>query len=108
MTAALAVARPDGRPGTLAARLADVGAKSPLGKALAQVLAGARSEGDRRRFKTCLGAFLQWCDSRGVPPADCWPGDLAVYKRDRLAAGKRSPGEYLRVARRLLDELSPR
>ena len=39
VTAALTISPPDGRAGTLAARLADVGDKSPLGKAIAQVLA---------------------------------------------------------------------
>lgn len=106
VTVALTISPPDGRAGTLTARLGDVGDKSPLGKAIAQVLASAQSEGDRRRFKTCLGAFLEWCDRRGLSPKECWPGDLAVYKRDRLAAGYRSPGEYVRVTRRLLDELA--
>ena len=105
--AALAVAPSHGLVSQLAGRLGDVGDKSPLGHAVARVLAGARSEGDRRRFATCLGTFLRWCDSRGIPPSECWPGDLAAFKRDRLAMGYRSHGEYGRVARRLLDELTP-
>lgn len=92
--------------GTAVARLDEVPERSPLGKAIAAVLAQARSEGDRRRWSTCLGTFLIWCDSRAVSPLDCWPGDLDAYRRDRLEAGYRSPGEYLRVARMVLGELT--
>ena len=87
VVAALAISPPQERAGTLAGRLGDVGDKSQLGQAVARVLAGARSEGDRRRFATCLGAFLRWCDNRGIPPSECWPGDLTAYKRDRLTLG---------------------
>ena len=104
--AAAVIPAPARRSGTAAALVDQVPARSPLGKAIARVLACSKSEGDRRRWATCLGAFLRWCDDRGVAATDCWPGDLVVYRRDRLAAGYASPGEYLRVARRLLAELS--
>lgn len=93
------------RPDSLSARVDAIPERSPLGKAVARVLASAKSEGDRRRFAVCLGSFLVWCDARGIPAADCWDGDLATFRRDRLEAGYRSPGEYVRVARRLLGEL---
>ncbi len=94
------------RPDTAAARVDVVPARSPLGKAVARVLAGARGEGDRRRWMTCLGTFLLWCDRRGVPATECWLGDLAPYRRQRLEAGYRSPGEYMRVARMLLEQVT--
>jgi hypothetical protein len=92
--------------GSFAARIEDVPERSPLGKALARVMARARSEGDRRRWPTCLGTFLLWCDVRQVSAVDCWPGDIDAFRRDRLEAGFTSPGEYLRVARLLLVELA--
>lgn len=105
--AAMAVAPAQAqRRNTAAARVDEVPGRTPLGRAIARVLARAKSEGDRRRWATCLGAFLRWCDSRGMAVADCWPGDLAVYRRDRLAEGYRSPGKYLRVARMLLVEFA--
>ena len=72
-----------------------------MGKAIAAVLAEARTESDRRRWRTCLGSFLMWCDSRGLALDEVWPGDLDTYRRDYLASGRRSPGEYVRLARRL-------
>jgi hypothetical protein len=56
----------------------------------------------------CLGTFLGWCEERRIEANDCWPGDLAVYRRRLLEDGRTSPGEYLRVARMLLVELSTR
>lgn len=94
------------RRSSLAARLEDVPPRSPLGKALDRVLARAGNDANRRMWPTCLGAFLAWCDGRGLDATECWPGDLARYRRDRLESGYRSPGEYLRVARMLLKELS--
>lgn len=93
------------RPGTAAARVDAIPGRSPLGKAIDRVMARARTDGDRGRWMTCIGAFLLWCDGRGLAPAECWPGDLDVYRRDRLSMGYRSPGEYVRVARLLLREL---
>ena len=91
--------------GTAVARLDLVPERSPLGKAIAAVIARARSEGDRRRWLTCLGAFIAWCDLRQIPADDCWPGDIDAYRRHRLEQGFTSPGEYTRVARFLLAEL---
>lgn len=105
-SAARAVAPPRTRPGSLAARLDKVPPRSPLGKALAQVLSRATCEANRRMWPTCLGAFLAWCYERGLDPVECWPGDLAAFKRDRVEHGYRSPGEYVRVAGMLLEELS--
>lgn len=104
-SAAAVSPRRGARPGTAVARADEVAERSPLGKAIARVLARARSEGDRRRWRTCLGAFLQWCDERDIPATDCWPGDIDVYRRDRVATGYQSPGEYVRVARMLLAEV---
>lgn len=94
------------RTDTAVARLDAVPGRSPLGKAIARVFARARSDGDRTRWATCLGAFLLWCDRVGRPATECWPGDLGVFRADRLEAGYRSPGEYVRVARMLLEELA--
>jgi hypothetical protein len=69
------------------------------------VLADARSEGDRRRWRTALGTFLRWCDANDLAPEVVWPGDVDVFQRDYLASGRRSPGEYARVARRLIRQL---
>jgi hypothetical protein len=85
-----------------------VPARSSLGKALARVLAQAKSEGDRPRFATCLDTFLGWCAGRKIAAVDCWPGDLAVYRRWLLEDRRISPGEYTLVARMLLVELSTR
>lgn len=90
-----------------AAWLDRIPARSPLGKAVARVLASAKTEGDRRRFRTALGTFGRWCEEeRGVALAHVWPGDVDAFRRDYLESGRRSPGEYIRVARRLLVELS--
>lgn len=80
--------------------------RSPLGKAVARVLARAKSEGDRRRWSTALGMYARWCASKGLKVEDSWPGDVDAFRRDYLAAGKTSPGEYQRVSRALLRELS--
>lgn len=93
-------------PASLAATLDRIPARSPLGKALSRVLSRATCEANRRMWPTCLGAFLAWCDERGLDPVECWLGDLAAFKRDRIDGGYRSPGEYVRVARMLLKELS--
>ncbi len=109
LKAAEAVGLPHARrAGTAVARIDEVPARSPLGKAIARVLAGATSEGDRRRWATCLGTFLRWCDTRGIPAMECWPGDLNTYRLDRLAGGFSSPGEYVRVARMLIVALASR
>jgi hypothetical protein len=79
--------------------------RSPLGKAVARVLAQAKSEGDRRRWSTALGMYAKWCESQGRRVEDSWPGDIDAFRRDYLASGKTSPGEYQRVARRLIREL---
>ena len=92
-------------PGSAAARLDSVPERSPLGKAIAAVLADPRSEGDRRRWPTCIGTFLLWCDARGLAPSDVWPGDIDAFRGDYLASGRRSPGEYVRLARMLLARL---
>jgi hypothetical protein len=87
------------------ARLDDVPERSPLGIAITRVLAGAKTASDRARFRTALGTFLRWCDGRGREPRDCWPGDVDAFRRDYVASGRTSPGEYVRVARRLLAAL---
>jgi hypothetical protein len=92
-------------PHSAVARLDSVLPRSPLGKAIAAVLADARSEGDRRRWRTALGTFLRWCDANDLAPEVVWPGDVDVFQRDYLASGRRSPGEYARVARRLIRQL---
>jgi hypothetical protein len=48
---------------------------------------------------------LVWCEENGIPATDCWPGDLAVYRRWLLAQQRTSPGEYMRVAKMHLNEL---
>ncbi len=107
--AALTVApRVAKRTDTLAARLDAVPARSPLGKAIARVLARAKTPNERARLATLLGAFLEWCEKRELTPAECWPGDLDVYRRQRLADGYRSPGDYRRIAGWLLEELASR
>lgn len=80
--------------------------RSPLGNAIARVLARAKSEGDRRRWSTAMGMFARWCGSRGLKVDDAWPGDVDAFGRDYRASGKTSPGEYQRVARLLLRELN--
>jgi len=95
-------------PDSARARLDQVPERSPLGKAIAAVLAGAKSEGDRARWPTCLGTFLRWCDARGLAADEVWPGDIDAFRRDYLASGRTSPGEYVRVARRLVRELALR
>ena len=92
----------------MAARLDAVPARSPLGKAIARVLARAKTPNERARLATILGAFLVWCEQRELAPSECWPGDLDVYRRDRIAAGYTSPGDYRRVAGWLLTELARR
>jgi hypothetical protein len=93
------------RPATAAARLDAVPARSPLGKAIAKVLSQATTPHDRRSWPTCLGTFLLWCDARGVDVQDVWPGDIDAFRRDYLASGRTSPGEYVRMANRLLKSL---
>jgi hypothetical protein len=93
-------------PGSAAARVDSVPERSPLGKAIAAVLAEARGDGDRRRWPTCLGTFLLWCDAKGLAPGDAWPGDIDAFRRDYLASGRSSPGEYARLARRLVARLA--
>ena len=105
LTVAPRVAR---RTDTMAARLDAVAARSPLGKAIARVLARAKTPNERARLATLLGAFLVWCEQRALDPSECWPGDLDVYRRDRIAAGYTSPGDYRRVAGWLLTELARR
>lgn len=93
------------KPGSAAAVLDRIPQRSPLGKAVTNVMAGATTAGDRARFATTLGTFLRWYGSRDLKATDLWEGDLARYRRDLVDQGRRSPGEYLRVARRLLVEL---
>lgn len=80
--------------------------RSPLGKAIARVLARAKSEGDRQRWSTALGMYARWCERQGRAVEDSWPGDIDAFRRDYLASGKTSPGEYQRVAQALLRELN--
>jgi hypothetical protein len=97
------------RPDTARAVLDRIPARSPLGVAIARVLSGARTEHDRRAWPTCLGSFLQWCDSCGIDPMrDLWPGHIDAFRRDYLESRGTSPGEYARVARRLLREIGNR
>ena len=104
--AARAVSPPRARrTGTAVARLDNVAERSPLGKAISRVMARARSEGDRRRWGTCLGEFLGWCAERDLDPLECWHGDIGVFRRERIAAGFNSPGEYVSVANKLLEEI---
>jgi hypothetical protein len=92
-------------PSTASAWVDRVPDRSPLGKAIARVLAGAKTEGDRRRWTTAIGTFGRWSDARGVPVPEAWPGDIDAFRRDYLESGRTSPGEYIRVARRLLAEI---
>lgn len=80
--------------------------RSPLGKAVARVMARAKSEGDRRRWSTALGTYAKWCERQGLAVEDSWPGDIDAFRRDYLASGKTSPGEYARIARALLREIA--
>lgn len=80
--------------------------RSPLGKAVARVMARAKSEGDRRRWSTALGTYARWCERQGLAVEDSWPGDIDAFRRDYLASGKTSPGEYARIARALLREIA--
>lgn len=79
--------------------------RSPLGKAVARVLAKAKSQGDRQRWSTALGMYARWCESQGLAVEDSWLGDIDAFRRDYLATGKTSPGEYGRIARALVREL---
>jgi hypothetical protein len=85
--------------------LDQVPARSPLGKAIARVMSHAKSEGDRRRWATALGTFARWCESRGITVEQAWPGDIDAFRRDYLESGRTSPGEYIRVAPRLIREM---
>lgn len=80
--------------------------RSPLGKAIVRVLARAKTEGDRRRWRTAIGTFGRWSEARGIPLSDAWAGDVDAFRRDYLESGRTSPGEYLRVARMLLAEVA--
>jgi hypothetical protein len=100
--------RPSRRPGAARLHLERVPPRSPLGKAISRVLAGAATKGDAERWSTALGTFLSWVNARDLMATELWPGDVAVFRRDYLASGRRSPGEYVRVARRLVHELSQR
>lgn len=82
--------------------------RSPLGKTIARVLASARSGGDTARWSTALGTLLLWSDRHGIDASELWAGGIDVFRRDYMASGRTSPGEYLRVARRLVRELSQR
>jgi hypothetical protein len=79
--------------------------RSPLGKAVARVMANAKTEGDRRRWSTALGTFARWCETRRIEVVDAWLGDVDAFRRDYLESGRTSPGEYARVARMLVREL---
>jgi hypothetical protein len=68
-------------------------------------MAEAKTEHDRGRWPTCLGIFLLWCDARDLDVADVWPGDIDAFRRDYLASGRTSPGEYVRMARRLVQQV---
>jgi hypothetical protein len=83
-----------------------VAPRSPLGKAVARVLARAKSEGDRRRWSTALGTYARWCERQGLAVEDSWPGDIDAFRREYLASSKTSPGEYVRIARALLREIA--
>jgi hypothetical protein len=105
--AAKEVAPPIARsPHTATAQIDRVPARSPLGKVITRVLATANTKRDREVWPTCLGAFLLWCGTREIDPMkDLWPGHIDAYRRDYLANKGTSPGEYVRVARRLLAEI---
>jgi len=49
--------------------------------------------------------YARWCVGRALAVEDSWPGHIDVFRRDYLASGKTSPGEYARVARALLRQL---
>lgn len=83
-----------------------VAPRSPLGKAISRVLAQAKSEGDRSRWSTALGMYARWCQQQGRAVEDSWLGDVDAFRRDYLATGKTSPGEYGRVAKMLIRELA--
>lgn len=93
-------------PNSAASWVDGVPSRSPAGKAIAQVLARAKSEGDRRRWTTAIGTFGRWSEERGISVSDAWLGDVDAFRRDYVASGRTSPGEYVRVARMLLREIA--
>jgi hypothetical protein len=92
--------------GTAASRLDAVPGRSPLGRAITQVLSAARTESDRRQWPTMLGAFLMWCDERGLEPLDLWEGHVDLYRRERAEAGFKGASQYAVIARKLARVLA--
>ena len=61
------------------------GDKSPLAKAIDTGLGERSVRGRSKALQDLPRGIPPVVRDRGVPPKDCWSGDLAVYKRDRLA-----------------------
>ena len=75
----------------------------PAGPRWRLAVFGRRSAALRDLLRA-VSALVRW---QGIPRSESWPGDLAAFKRDRIAFGYRSHGEYGRVygdSRRTGDE----